>query len=150
MASAVRVALLARGIGVSYSVSTGNEASLGAEDFLEEFIDDPHTRVIAMLMEQIRRPARFLELASRTREAGKFIVLHHLGRSAAGRDEFAGLGSELRLALRAAEVVSLSAMLKVVRRRLGDRHAADRVLQTVCRLWRRVTVVTRMSRMVVA
>src|SRR5690606_628620 len=36
MASAVRVALLARGIGVSYSVSTGNEASLGAEDFLEE------------------------------------------------------------------------------------------------------------------
>ena len=86
MASAVRVALLARGIGVSYSVSTGNEASLGAEDFLEEFIDDPDTRVIAMLMEQVRRPARFLELASRAREVGKFIVLHHLGRSAAGRD----------------------------------------------------------------
>ena len=86
MASAVRVALQARGIGVSYSVSTGNEASLGAEDFLEEFIADPHTRVIAMLMEQIRRPARFLDLASRAREAGKFIVLHHLGRSAAGRE----------------------------------------------------------------
>ncbi|HEY6924073.1 MAG TPA: CoA-binding protein, partial [Steroidobacteraceae bacterium] len=86
MASAVRVALHARGIGVSYSVSTGNEASLGAEDFLEEFIGDPHTRVIAMLMEQIRRPARFLDLASRAREAGKFIVLHHLGRSAAGRE----------------------------------------------------------------
>ena len=86
MASAVRVALQARGIGVSYSVSTGNEASLSAEDFLEEFIADPHTRVIAMLMEQIRRPARFLELATRARAAGKFIVLHHLGRSAAGRD----------------------------------------------------------------
>jgi acyl-CoA synthetase (NDP forming) len=86
MASAVRVALQARGIGVSYSVSTGNEASLGAEDFLEEFITDPHTSVIAMLMEQIRRPARFLDLAARAREAGKFIVLHHLGRSAAGRD----------------------------------------------------------------
>jgi acetate---CoA ligase (ADP-forming) len=86
MASAVRVALHARGIGVSYSVSTGNEASLGAEDFLEEFIADSHTRVIAMLMEQIRRPARFLDLACRAREAGKFIVLHHLGRSAAGRE----------------------------------------------------------------
>ncbi|NLG78071.1 MAG: acetate--CoA ligase family protein [Xanthomonadaceae bacterium] len=86
MASAVRVALLARGIGVSYSVSTGNEAALSAEDFLEEFIDDPHTRVIAMLMEQIRRPARFLDSASRARAAGKFIVLHHLGRSAAGRE----------------------------------------------------------------
>ena len=86
MASAVRVALQARGIGVSYSVSTGNEAALGAEDFLEEFIADPHTRVIAMLMEQIRRPARFLELATLARKAGKFIVLHHLGRSAAGRE----------------------------------------------------------------
>ncbi|MDY6944716.1 MAG: acetate--CoA ligase family protein [Pseudomonadota bacterium] len=86
MASAVRVALQARGIGVSYCVSTGNEASLGAEDFLEEFIADPHTSVIAMLMEQIRRPARFLDLATRAREAGKFVVLHHLGRSAAGRD----------------------------------------------------------------
>ena len=86
MASAVRVALQARGIGVSYSVSTGNEASLGAEDFLEEFIADPHTRVIAMLMEQIRRPARFLELATLARKAGKFIVLHHLGRSTAGRE----------------------------------------------------------------
>jgi acyl-CoA synthetase (NDP forming) len=86
MASAVRVALQARGIGVSYSVSTGNEASLGAEDFLEEFITDPQTRVVAMLMEQIRRPARFLDLATQARNAGKFIVLHHLGRSAAGRE----------------------------------------------------------------
>ena len=86
MASAVRVALQARGIGVSYSVSTGNEASLGAEDFLEEFIGDPHTYVIAMLMEQIRRPARFLELAMKAREVGKFVVLHHLGRSAAGKE----------------------------------------------------------------
>jgi acetate---CoA ligase (ADP-forming) len=86
MASAVRVALQARGVGVSYSVSTGNEASLGAEDFLEEFIADPHTHVIAMLAEQIRRPARFLDLAAKARHAGKFVVLHHLGRSAAGRD----------------------------------------------------------------
>jgi acyl-CoA synthetase (NDP forming) len=86
MASAVRVALQARGIGVAYAVSTGNEASLGAEDFLEEFIADPHTRVIAMLMEQIRRPARFLDLAAQARNAGKFVVLHHLGRSAAGRE----------------------------------------------------------------
>lgn len=86
MASAVRVALQARGIGVSYSVSTGNEAALSAEDFLEALIADPHTRVIAMLMEQVRRPAKFLELAGKARAAGKFVVLHHLGRSAAGRE----------------------------------------------------------------
>jgi acyl-CoA synthetase (NDP forming) len=86
MASAVRVALLARSVGVSYCVSTGNEAAMGAEDFLEEFIADPHTQVIALLAEQIRRPQRFLDLAVRARNAGKFIVLHHLGRSAAARE----------------------------------------------------------------
>ena len=86
MTSAVRVALQARGIGLSYCVSAGNEASLDAEDSLEELIADPHTRVIAMLMEQIRQPERFLDLAARACNAGKFIVMHHLGRSAAGRD----------------------------------------------------------------
>jgi acyl-CoA synthetase (NDP forming) len=86
MASAVRVGLQARGVGVTYSVSTGNEAALGAEDFLEEFIADPHTHVIAMLAEQIRRPARFLDLAAKARAAGKFVVLNHLGRSAAARE----------------------------------------------------------------
>lgn len=85
MAAVIRVALQARGIGLSYCVSTGNEAALSAEDFLEELIADPHTRVVAMLMEQIRQPARFLELASKARAAGKSIVLHHLGRSAAGQ-----------------------------------------------------------------
>ena len=85
MAAVVRVALQARGIGLSYAVSTGNEAVLGAEDFLEEFLLDPHTRVVAMLMEQVREPARFLTLADRARTLGKAIVLEHLGRSAAGQ-----------------------------------------------------------------
>jgi acyl-CoA synthetase (NDP forming) len=85
MAAVIRVALQARDIGLSYCVSTGNEAALAAEDFLEEFIADPHTRVIAMLMEQVRQPQRFLDLAARAREVGKSIVLHHLGKSAAGK-----------------------------------------------------------------
>ncbi len=86
MAAVVRVALQARGIGLSYVVSTGNEAALGAEDFLEEFLEDDHTRVVAMLMEQIRDPARFLALADRARALGKPIVLLHLGRTAAGAE----------------------------------------------------------------
>lgn len=86
MAAVVRVALQARGIGLSYVVSTGNEAALGGEDFLAEFLEDGHTRVIAMLMEQIRDPARFLALADRARALGKPIVLLHLGRTEAGRE----------------------------------------------------------------
>lgn len=86
MAAVIRVAMQARGIGLSYSASTGNEAGLGAEDFLEEYIADEHTRVVAMLMEQIRDPARFLQLADKARLAGKPIVLMHLGRTIAGRE----------------------------------------------------------------
>ncbi len=86
MAAVVRVALQARGIGLSYVVSTGNEAVTGAEDFLEEFLEDSQTRVVALLMEQIRDPARFLSLAERARALGKPIVLLHLGRTESGRE----------------------------------------------------------------
>lgn len=85
MAAVVRVALQARGIGLSFAVSTGNEALLGAEDFLEEFLADDSTHVVTMLMEQIRDPARFLMLADRAHASGKAIVLQHLGQSAAGQ-----------------------------------------------------------------
>ncbi|MGE5148104.1 MAG: acetate--CoA ligase family protein [Candidatus Eiseniibacteriota bacterium] len=85
MASVLRAALHARGVGVSLSISTGNEALNGAEDFLDYLIDEPTTRLIALMIEQFRRPRRFLELARRARAAGKTIILLHPGRSAAAR-----------------------------------------------------------------
>ena len=85
MAAVVGVALRHRDVGISYSVSTGNEAMCTVEDFVEYFIDDPITKVILMIVEKFRQPTRFLHLASRAREGGKFIVLLHPGRSSAAR-----------------------------------------------------------------
>jgi acyl-CoA synthetase (NDP forming) len=85
MASVMRAALQARDIAISYSISTGNEALNGIEDFLEYLIADEATRVIAMLAEQIRNPKRFLPLARKAREAGKPVVLLHPGRGSAAR-----------------------------------------------------------------
>jgi acyl-CoA synthetase (NDP forming) len=85
MAAVLGVNLLARGLGVSFSVSTGNEADRGVEDFVEYLADDPHTRVLALIVEQFRRPRRFLAAARRARDAGKRIVLLHPGRSRAAR-----------------------------------------------------------------
>jgi len=85
MASMLRAALHARDIAISFSVSTGNEAVTGAEDFLDYLIDNPSTHVLLMLAEQIRHPQRFLALARRARAAGKPIVLLHPGRSAAAQ-----------------------------------------------------------------
>jgi acyl-CoA synthetase (NDP forming) len=85
MAAVLGVNLLARGLGISFSVSTGNEAAHGVEDFVEYLADNPHTRVIAMIVEQFRQPRRFLDAARRVRAAGKRIVLLHPGRSSAAR-----------------------------------------------------------------
>lgn len=89
MAAVLGVTLLNRGVGLSYSVSTGNEAATGVEDFVERLADDPDTRVIALIVEQFRKPARFLAAAQKARAAGKTIVLLHPGRSNAARESAA-------------------------------------------------------------
>jgi acetate---CoA ligase (ADP-forming) len=85
MAAVVGVGLRHRELGVSFSVSTGNEAVSFVEDFVEYLIEDSHTRVLLMIVEKFRRPQRFLELAAHARKLGKFIVLIHPGRSSAAR-----------------------------------------------------------------
>ncbi len=85
LAAVIAVNMRHHAIPLSYSVSTGNEAVTGIEDFLEYLLDDVSTRVFALVVEQFREPRRFLELAMRAHEAGKFIVLLHPGRSGAAR-----------------------------------------------------------------
>jgi acetate---CoA ligase (ADP-forming) len=86
MCSTLRLALLAKGLKLSIVVSTGNEAQLTTEHFLEFLIDDDATEVIVLFMEQVRDPALFLELAARARERKKPIVLMHPGRGARAQE----------------------------------------------------------------
>ena len=85
MAAAIRAALHGRDLDVSFSISSGNEACNGAEDFVSYLLEDERTRVIVLVAEQFRDPQRFLALASRARELGKPIVLLHPGKSAEAR-----------------------------------------------------------------
>lgn len=85
MAAVLGVTLSHYDLDVSFSVSTGNEAASGVEDYVEYLLEDPHTRVITMIVEQFRRPRKFLALASRARELDKHIVLLHPGSSSAAR-----------------------------------------------------------------
>lgn len=89
MAAVLCTTLLARELPVSFSVSTGNEAASGVEDYLDWLIDDPATQVIAMIVEQFRAPRRFLAAAARARAASKPIVLLHPGKSSAARESAA-------------------------------------------------------------
>jgi len=85
IAAVLGVSLRHHGLPLSYSISTGNEAVCGVEDFLDFLIRDPRTQVIAMVIEQIRNPQRFFEMARSAREAGKSLVLLHPGASAEAR-----------------------------------------------------------------
>jgi acetate---CoA ligase (ADP-forming) len=86
MTSNLRLALLAKGVPVTCAISTGNEANIGVEDFLADGLDHPGNRVFALFIEQVRRPALFLDLVRRARREGKPIVLLHPGRTARARE----------------------------------------------------------------
>jgi acyl-CoA synthetase (NDP forming) len=89
MAVVLGSTMIAKGVGITLSVSTGNEVATGVEDYLEYLTADPATPAIGMIVEQFRKPRRFLELAERAREAGKTIVLLHPGTSRAARESAA-------------------------------------------------------------
>ncbi len=89
LAAVIGVTLMSRDLGVSYSISTGNEAASGAEDYVAYLLEDARTPVIGLIVEQFREPKRFLELARRARELNKSIVLLHPGRSVAARESAA-------------------------------------------------------------
>ena len=86
LASVVRAALAAKGIAVSCTVSTGNEAVLGLEDYAAYLLEDPATRAVVAFAEQIRKPRDFLAAAARARDLGKPLVLLLSGHGAAARE----------------------------------------------------------------
>ncbi len=85
MAATLRDAFIGRGLTITTQFSTGNEASVSVEDVIAAYLDDAQTRVIAVYAEQLRRPALFLQLASRARRIGKPIVMLMPGRSERAR-----------------------------------------------------------------
>jgi acyl-CoA synthetase (NDP forming) len=89
MATVMASGILQRDLGLSYSISTGNEAALGTDDFVEYLLADHRTRAILMVVEQFRKPKRFLALARRAKAMGKPILLLHPGRSEAARQSAA-------------------------------------------------------------
>ena len=74
-----------RGLDFSYAVSSGNELDLDLADYISFLVDDEHTRIIACLVEGIRRPQAFMAAAEKALEARKPIVLVKVGRSERGK-----------------------------------------------------------------
>src|SRR5437660_8984233 len=71
-----------RGLRFSYCITSGNEADLDLADYLHFLVDDPHTRIIVLFIEGIRRPLAFMQAAGRALAAGKPILAIKTGATA--------------------------------------------------------------------
>jgi len=81
------------GIGFSSGISVGNEANVDIVDCMEYLAACPHTKVIGLYIESIRRGRAFIELA-RSIVPSKPIVAYYAGGSEAGkRASFSHTGS---------------------------------------------------------
>ena len=69
------------GIGLSYIISTGNEADLDFSDFVRYLLDDDDTKVIAGFVEGFKNAKKFVEVAKLAAERGKPIIIIKIGRS---------------------------------------------------------------------
>src|SRR5215468_1388 len=90
-----------RRFGWSRVVSTGNEAVIVAADVLEYLVDDPATHVIAMFLESVRQPDRFVAALDRAADRGKPVIVLKVGRSERARraitSHTGGLAGESRV-----------------------------------------------------
>ena len=76
---------MALGIGFSKFISSGNEADLHLEDYLEYLAQDESTEIIAAYIEGLREGRRFLQLAQETTVRKPVIVIKSGGTEGAIR-----------------------------------------------------------------
>jgi acyl-CoA synthetase (NDP forming) len=130
-----------RRFGWSRVISTGNEAVIVAADVLEYLVDDPATRVIAMFLESVRQPERFVAALDRAVDHGKPVVVLKVGRSERARHAIAshtgGLAGESRVieavlrAHRAIEVHDMDELTETLAACQGTRRPAGRRIAVV-------------------
>jgi acyl-CoA synthetase (NDP forming) len=79
----IGIALLnaARGLGLSYLITSGNEAVTTAADYLEAILDEDEVGTVILFAEQIKKPRKFVSTVRRARELGKPVIVLKSGRS---------------------------------------------------------------------
>lgn len=69
------------GVGLSYTVTLGNEAMITAGHVIDFLVEDETTKAIAIFLEAIRDPETFRAACRRAAAAGKAIVVLKVGAS---------------------------------------------------------------------
>src|SRR3954470_305499 len=79
----IGIALLnaARGLGLSYLITSGNEAVTTAADYLDAILDEKDVATVILFAEQIKKPQKFIATVRRARGLGKPVIVLKSGRS---------------------------------------------------------------------
>lgn len=73
------------GLAFRQMVTTGNEIGVSTLDFLEYFIRDPKTEIIAAYIEGLKDARRLVEVGNRALDAGKPVLIWKVGNTEQGQ-----------------------------------------------------------------
>ncbi|MFC2006699.1 acetate--CoA ligase family protein [Chloroflexota bacterium] len=120
VAGSVTRDIMSRGLGISHYISSGNEADLHHEDYLEYLGEDETTRVILSYVEGFRDGRRFLEVSRKVAKK-KPIVMLKSGDTLAGAmaakshtASLAGSDSVANAAFRQAGIIRVTHLDEIV------------------------------------
>ncbi len=73
--------MLNRHVGLSHIISCGNQSGATIEEYMNYFVEDANTRVIAVFVEGFKQPERLLAVARKAAEHNKPLIILKGGRS---------------------------------------------------------------------
>ena len=73
--------MLNRHVGLSHIVSCGNQAGVTVEEYLNYFVEDENTRVVAAFVEGFKQPAKLMAVAQKAMARNKPLIILKGGRS---------------------------------------------------------------------
>ncbi len=74
---------LAKGVGVSKFVSSGNEAQVTCEDYISYLAEDDQTKVIVLYIESLKEGRKFIDIC-RNLKAAKPVIMYKSGKTSGG------------------------------------------------------------------
>jgi acetyltransferase len=115
------VLMLNRHVGLSHIVSCGNQAGVTIEEYLNYFVEDKNTGVVAAFVEGFKQPAKLMAVAGKAIASNKPLIILKGGRSevsqraaATHSGSLAGTAEVVDAALRQSGVIQVRSLNELI------------------------------------
>jgi acetyltransferase len=113
--------MLNRRVGLSHIVSCGNQAGVTVEEYLNYFVEDENTGVVAAFVEGFKQPAKLMAVAEKALARNKPLIILKGGRSevsqraaATHSGSFAGAAEVVDAAFRQSGIVQVRSINELI------------------------------------